>query len=233
VATLFAPCQFLTHAQWEILNFFNQNTLRIWAQWVVVSILGWGAGLIPAYILDSVLIKTVSSDFRDLIPFYHFRDFIAFIVVGFSLGVAQWLVLRKYFPQLAQWVLATCAGIALGWNSTFVGAAVEIASMSGLYSHHYANVTFHFILGIISGTILGVAQWIVLRQKFQQAKLWIIANAIGEGLASALYSMWFTGFRGAMTGGLIAYLIVNKGIALTITGVPLIYLLKSSSSEAK
>lgn len=210
---------------------FDRSTLRsrviLWIQWVLVSILGWGIGLIPAYTVDTILIKTVSNDFRELISFYDFRDFIGFIVIGFSLGVAQWLILRQYFQQSASWILATCIGIATGWNSILVDAAVEIASMSGLYWHHYANVTFYFILGIISGTLLGIAQWIVLRQKFQQAKLWIFANALGEGLASALYSMWFTGFRGAMTGGLLANLVVNKGIAMAITGFLLVYLLYS------
>ncbi len=207
---------------------FDRNRFRsralLWIQWVLVSILGWGIGLIPAYIVDTILIKNFG---------YHFRDFMAFVVIGFSLGVTQWLVLRQYFPRSIQWILATSAGIAVGWNAIFVDAAFEIASMNGLSTRHASNVTFHFILGIISGTILGIAQWIVLRQKFQQAKLWIFANAIGEGLASALYRMWFTGFRGSLEGGLLAHLVIYKGIAMAITGFLLVYLLYSVPLKKK
>ena len=36
------------------------------------------------------------------------------LIVGFAIGVFQWLVLREQVPQIRQWALFTALGFALG-----------------------------------------------------------------------------------------------------------------------
>ncbi len=100
------------------------------------------------------------------------------ILMGAVLGLGQWLVLRKYLPGSGWWVLATAIGYLL---SGLVGRLLPIG-LSNLQS---------VLLPLESGIALGISQWVVLRQRLNQAGWWIVFSitgwALGFGLTPAMY----------------------------------------------
>jgi hypothetical protein len=198
--------------------------LRVWLQWIIASMIGWTLGLVFAEIAGTVM------------PFKLFLfpgDILAYLIVGLSLGTTQWLVIRQQLPNISSWIFATGLGVAIGWNSGLSDIAIKIGSDLGLYIWDGSNLTFHFILPAFSGSILGILQWLILRSRIQGAGWWLLGSAIGEATASVLYHAAFTGFWGTMKGGLIAYLGVGEGVGFAISGLTLVYLLRSLSPKAK
>jgi hypothetical protein len=83
-----------------------------------------------------------------------------------TLGLLQWLVLRRHISQASWWILATTVGGVLG---LYVGSTAGFFVGYGLTG---------VVAGAIGGTILGLAQWLVLRRHFSEAGLWILASCV-------------------------------------------------------
>ena len=90
----------------------------------------------------------------------------------------QYLVLRKHFPRLGWWILAT----AISLPFTLLGLKLGGLIASSLRIDFYSPWTTALELMLLGG-ILGAAQWFVLRRYSRQAIWWIPANVIGWGLA--------------------------------------------------
>ena len=85
-------------------------------------------------------------------------------VAGAVIGLAQWLLLRRSLGVGLGWILATSAGLAVGLA---VGAAVV---------GYETTRPELMIMGAISGAFVGIAQGIVLRDRFSLWHVWIVAN---------------------------------------------------------
>jgi hypothetical protein len=134
-------------------------------------------------------------------------------VIGISVGTMQWLVLRRRIDGAGWWVLASIVGFAAG---KLVGDAIAQA-VSGAVG---------FILsGAAIGTLLGIAQWLVLRRHVAQAGRWVLASALAWAVGWAIINLIDEAASGP-TG--TAYLIGATGAAVAgvITGVSLIWLLR-------
>jgi MFS family permease len=115
------------------------------------------------------------------------------VVEGATLGLFQWLAMRRAFPSLRAraWASVTALAGATGW---FLGALpATLVSLSGASQSAEANpgwdpgmvatVLVSSILGLVLGGMFGVFQWIVLRKHAANAGRWIFANALGWALA--------------------------------------------------
>jgi hypothetical protein len=105
------------------------------------------------------------------------RDF-EFAVVGFVFGAIsglisgslQWFALRPWLPNPRRWILANVIGFGL---VHFLHDSLP-----------YRPLDLWLIL-IIDGSIIGLAQYFVLRPALSRANLWVPIAAIG----------WFIGFQ--------------------------------------
>jgi len=89
--------------------------------------------------------------------------------------LAQWLVLRRHLSRAAWWVLATILGMGVGGAigmATGVDAMVALAWAVGDGSEVVKT-------GATLGVAVGVAQWLILRQHFAEARWWIPASTTG------------------------------------------------------
>lgn len=84
---------------------------------------------------------------------------------------------------LAAWVGVTTVGYALAgevhlqeWAPTEAFHPEDVSPLATLVG---------FVLGAISGTLVGGAQWLVLRRRFAVPRRWIGLTALGVGLAHA------------------------------------------------
>jgi len=83
-------------------------------------------------------------------------------------GLAQWVVLRKYVNNVSDWILAAGTSWAIGY-------ALGLFIMSGLSSTGLSG----FIGYILFGIIIALVQWPVLRREIPHVWMWVLANVIG------------------------------------------------------
>ena len=84
-------------------------------------------------------------------------------VTGAGIGMVQWLFLRRDLNMSPVWILATGAALAAGLS---IGAAVVgYDTTAGQLA----------IMGAISGTPVGIAQGVLLRNRFSLWHLWMVA----------------------------------------------------------
>ena len=101
-------------------------------------------------------------------------------IEGSFLGAAQVVVLGRLYPNLAlsKWVLATVAGMTLGW---LLGTLVEGVGAAGMTAYGPVEIgLFGAALGLVLGATVGLAQAAILRTQ-RPARSWIVANALGWG----------------------------------------------------
>jgi hypothetical protein len=89
------------------------------------------------------------------------------LVQGIFIGIAQWIVLRRYIPSKS-WILAT----ALGW-----------AFSMGIYSK---LVYINEWVSVFAFICLGFAQWLVLRRRIVHSWVWILVPILPIVLVDAL-----------------------------------------------
>lgn len=112
------------------------------------------------------------------------------ILEGLVVGGAQAQVLRSSLRGLsaAAWVNATMLGAGVAWLlgmvPSTVAALMATAPSSGPAPEPSAMVQYGLalLLGAITGPVLGVGQWLVLRRHVTRAGRWIWANALAWAL---------------------------------------------------
>ncbi|UCC63177.1 MAG: hypothetical protein JSV36_20970 [Anaerolineae bacterium] len=177
----------------------------IWPWWVLLSAVGGGVGfalgLTAAEAASWILARPVF-------------EAVVYGILGTSVAILQWLVLRAHVPRASRWVLAS----AVGW--TLVGALADLVQIkAGLIA----------LWPAIVGAAVGAFQWLFLRKYVLLAGLWILASASG----------WVLSWHAASAMDKIVAMIVSSekaGLALlfaiftavvgAFTGLALVWLLR-------
>ncbi len=148
--------------------------------------------------------------------------------IGATIGLAQWLVLRREIKHIGGWVSATLAGYAaigllplladlfqpgwLNWALTLI--------ISGKM-HWLARVqptwpASSWLPGAITltlfGAFLGIMQWLILRRRVYQAGWWIAFSTGGWALAVALALNFVSWETFVTTSWLVPWLITGAGM---------------------
>lgn len=90
--------------QWLVLR----RRVRGAGWWVLASIAGWTAGDALAWRMYWLIRDTLGVAAN-----YEFLAFLQALSIGTSLGVLQWLLLRRQFPQSGWWVMANVVGLSV------------------------------------------------------------------------------------------------------------------------
>jgi len=204
------------------------NGLILWEKWVLATAVGELVGL-----SIFALVSTNHGIFGNI----NTRTMLLLVgaLQGAILGFSQWLVLRHYIHKATWWILATTVGSLLAW---LIGLAVSIAMALAFTLNGVKTTTL--LLGVVwlgagVGTVLGFAQWLVLkayvRVYIRQAGWWMAANALAWALGL------FVAFMGAgiqkSDGFSVETVLIEAatGAAMGsviggITGIVLVWLLK-------
>jgi hypothetical protein len=158
---------------------------RFWLLWMGANIAGVIVFMMTVPVLYGVIGMFVSAPQDETIAPEQLWigiaiNLISSAALGAAIGLAQWLVLRRYLSRLGWWVLATMIGYAL---PLALGPSIPLREPPWLAGS---------IMFLMFGATLGILQWLVLRGRVYQAGWWI-ALCIGS---------WLLAF--ALTG--IAYL---------------------------
>jgi hypothetical protein len=141
-----------------------------------------------------------------------------FISFSLTLATTQWLLLRNYLPSARSWFVATVGGLLLGG---LLGTFVITMSSNVILDPRWGMAA----LLLPSGIVLGLAQWLVIRQKVPNA-FWIVVIDVAAACLLLLASRPITSLI-----ELIELLIVLMLPGL-ITGLGLWLLLRESQPES-
>jgi hypothetical protein len=106
--------------------------------WVLVSSVGFGVGKAAGEAVANGMPTAVAHGLSGA-------------VIGVSVGVAQWLVLRRHVSRAKWWVVTTIAAWAVGWS--LISLAEDSAGLSTLMIYVVGGIGAA-LAGIITGTAL-------------------------------------------------------------------------------
>ncbi|WP_427158095.1 hypothetical protein ACQFX9_20565 [Aliinostoc sp. HNIBRCY26] len=166
---------------------------RLWLRWTFITLAGFFVGGVLGMLGGFLGVPLIGYPLALVIPGCQGQGAIGCFLIGstlgaglglgVSVGTAQWFILRSIVPRSWWWILAS----ALGW----CGIAYTLTMM--LYSTVPAPGSSDFgkpIWAIIpsawgaiaqvtlSGALMGLFQWLILRGSLQKSFWWIPANAI-------------------------------------------------------
>ena len=87
-------------------------------------------------------------------------------LTGAGIGLAQWFLLRRILAMGIEWIVATSIGLTVGLPIGAITVDYE-TSMSQLA-----------IMGAISGATVGIAQGVLLRDKFSLWHVWMVTMPV-------------------------------------------------------
>lgn len=133
---------------------------RVWFLWLMATAIGWGQGVYWGWYTDDEP-KTLEA-----IPVDVVAGYLGVVTGGTLVGVLQWLVVRRYVTRAHRWVLVSMGAIAV------VGVVI--------FGVGVVDPELGWISGVsLFGTMVGVLQWVVLREQIPRAGWWVLASTTG------------------------------------------------------
>ena len=183
-----------------------RNEFGMWLEWTLATAFGMLLGFLPSIILVNIMDLAFA---RLIIP----------LLAGFLVGLAQWVVLRKYVNEVSDWILA-------GGTSWAVGYALGLLIMNGLTSTGLDG----FVGYILFGAIVALVQWPILRREIPHVWMWVLANVVGWTagfyLSQVSLDLFFNGPTIAPVASTSVISGVSGLVAGAITGIALIWIVR-------
>lgn len=183
-------------------------------EWTILTALGLAGGLTAGVLAGIPLGQVLNAMIATAL---------VVVIVGGVLGTLQAAGLRRLLSKPLWWIAATIAGVAIGLafgvviveeaGRLITGTTPRVAQLSA------AMRALSFVtLGFVAGTVVGFAQWLVLRSQHPAVRHWVlvsgaalavafclaslIVDASGVPFASVLGRLAFVALSGLMFGGL-------------------------------
>ncbi len=172
-----------------------------WFQWILLNAVGWAMGM------------TIRQFLFGITGFATNQVMIG-VVVGTAVGIAQIFGFTQAGYRAGWWVLASTVGWAVGWGTGWEMGWALLGSQG--FKGAYGTI------GVMSGVIGGVIQWVTLRQQVYQAGWWVLASASGWAVGLAV---------GINVGGPFGWAVAGA-MSGAITGFVLVWLLRHPVSGA-
>jgi hypothetical protein len=196
---------------------------RLYLRWIAANALAELLGLGATFALD-ILIFTRLPDPKTL-PAAAGMILLTTAtgaLEGAVVGLLQWSVLRRPFPQIARraWLVATLAGALIAWflgslPSTLIGLGSSGSSSASQEPETWLMLLLAAGMGLVLGLILALPQWRVLRHEARRAWVWLPANAVAWALGMPVI---FAAVDRAYAAGSVAGTIGVMAAALALTG---------------
>ena len=183
---------------------------------------------------------------------------LAGITIGSLLGFLQWLRLRPYFHNSPTWIIFSCVAYALSSPIFILGSLAWIGWLDGRLEANtnplpveqvgpiwFAGAT---LIGATTGLIIGVVQWLALRNLAHGIMRWLLTNALSGaigltigavilGIALSLGMSLFSDLAGyiyipGMWFSIVAAAASSAGIVLVSGAINSISLLKLLRQES-
>jgi hypothetical protein len=183
--------------------------------WTWLTTLGLAGGLIGGLLIGKPLGELVNA----MVTTAAVTCF-----VGGVLGSFQAFGLRPVLRRPLWWVLGTVAGLGIGLAAGVVVVVEQLGTLlAGARPNPFTRAISLVILGSVAGTVLGVAQWLVLRSQAPRIRHWVATTAIGLAISFCAGSLLLTavGLRISSGLGVGAFVVVSGLMFGAITSRPL------------
>lgn len=130
------------------------------------------------------------------------------IASGFVVGIAQWIVLRRYVSYIKNaiwWIPLSGFGWILGiylmiFTREILNPVIEFLNSTGLFWNVF---WLNIVREPINFAVFGFAQWLVLRRQFRHAFWWIFASIL-SGIARGAVGYYVCSVTCKIGGGSIS-----------------------------
>ncbi len=151
--------------------------LSIWIPWTLITAVGWALG----WAIGVAFLENADAGWPIAL-------FITLMAGGSLAGLGQGMILKRRLGSAVWWALATIIGGVAGQLAGFVLAGIVFGifatilgdSLPGFYEYYIAAVM------AVSGAILGLTQWLILRHAVRRAGWWILASSVGWAFGIAI-----------------------------------------------
>lgn len=158
-----------------------------WAGWVLSTTLGWLLGfamsagaVMSSAIWDPDEVETYlrSSPWERAFSALLFGAVVG-VILGVSIGLLQWLLLRRRAKDAVLSVLAMIVGSALLCSTARIGP-------SELESDFTIGLRAGAVGGAIAGWVAGSCQWLILRRRVRRADGWTLLTTFAWAIGWAI-----------------------------------------------
>lgn len=183
----------------------ERNELGLWLGWTLATAGGMLLGFLPTILLVNMLNLGLA---QIAVP----------VLAGTVIGLAQWLVLRRYVTASTQWDWRD----GISWAAGYI---LGLLLIQLLPSTVFAAFIGYFLFGVI----VALVQWPVLRREIPHVFIWVVAGAVawatGYWASQAVLSIFTDPLIDSVVGTTV--IAVTSGlVAGAITGVALIWIVR-------
>jgi len=163
---------------------------QLYRRWILANAWAEAAGLGTTFVVGRAVAPLLDSSIGAILMGAGAAIVLGTLLEGTLLGAAQARVLRQALPDVSarSWTSATMLGAAIAWSLGMVPSTLAALSTSpGLQPAPIeppvlVQYSLAAALGLITGPILGAAQYRVLRGYVDNAGWWLVANAVAWAL---------------------------------------------------
>ena len=143
----------------------------LWAWWTVTYFIG--------YFGSSVVGTDVIAPAVEAVGAWRVAGVPEIAIRGLSLGLLQWLILRRYIAQAHRWMWAT-TGVAVVASVGFPVIQLSVEAIFFTFAFEgrigwWIMTSVYVWVGMVF-VLTGVMQWLVLRRQVRRADWWIPAT---------------------------------------------------------
>jgi hypothetical protein len=138
----------------------------------------------------------------------------------------QWLVLRRFFPQMRWWVPAH--GAVLGLQlllDRILSALAKVFLLILLFRSESAGLMENFdfassaIVSLFWALISGIVGWRIFRPQVRRAGRWLAAVVVGASLQLLISFLIIWPLIRSRTANLTAYTLINIAVTLAVAAI--------------
>jgi len=162
----------------------HERNAIFWLRWVLANAAGEAVGLSAVLLIGFGVLGPRLAGLSGAWPAVMglAAGVLLGIFEGIVVGAAQGIVLRRRLPRLGlrAWIVATVIGAMIAWGLGMLPSTLMNADPSGGGAELPEWLTYVMAagMGLVSGVILALAQWLALRPHVRRAGWWLPANAL-------------------------------------------------------
>ena len=122
-------------AQWIALRRILQTSIL----WILTIPIGLLLAILINRVIPEGLWQVVDGEsIAALTAGYH--------LIGFAIGLPQWLILRRQLPKSSIWLLGSSIGVAMGF---WIILATDLINQSGIISYIVGVLVYSIVTGLV------------------------------------------------------------------------------------
>lgn len=180
-------------------------TRQLLSRWIILSLVAYPVAQIFGYVAGLFVHRFFGFTMQDsgthLSQAFSYGVYVA--IFGAAIGLVQWRMLRRISPVSALWILACSAGFVVGE----AGAALVLWRQGILRStlgvFQAGPQLPEVLIFAVSGVLIGLFQWPLLRRFAPKSALWIVASCVAWGLATLVVAKPYLFLLGGLALGLV------------------------------